>query len=204
MSRDLLSIFSGGGLADLGASAAGWQLVGAVEYDPAIAECYAANLGDHVVVGDVRAVDYRPWAGVEALWASPVCTRASIANQTAGEAPEDMEMACAVVRAIRETMPRVMALENVWGYRNFRAFQHIQSSLLELGYAVIVEHLCAADFGVPQTRRRLILRARRDGRGFPQVRRTHCEDGHSGLLPEYEHSRRRSSETASRVFWHSA
>lgn len=174
-SQTLLSMFSGGGLCDLGANAAGWQPVWAVEYDPAIAECYRANLGDHVTVGRVQDVDYRQWAGVDALWASPACTRASVANRGEGESAEDMEAAVAVVRAVREVGPRVMALENVWEYRNFRAFEHIHRSLLEMGYAVVVEHLCAADMGVPQSRRRLILRARRDDRGFPQVRRTHCK-----------------------------
>jgi len=56
-------------------------------------------------------------------------------------------------------------LENVWGYRSFDAYKLIRATLDELGYWSNEQHLNSADFGVPQTRKRLILRACRDG--FP-------------------------------------
>lgn len=178
----LLSLFAGGGLADLGAQQAGYQPVAAVEYDAAIAGVYAANLGDHITVARVQDVDYRPWAGVDAVWASPSCVRASVANQNAGEAPEDLECAAAIIRCLHETRPRVFALENVGPYRKFDAYRAIVAALLDMGYCVHQQMVNAADHGVPSTRRRLILRARRDGKEIISLERTHCDGGEQATL----------------------
>ena len=159
------SMFSGGGGADLGLMAAGLSPAWAVEYDERIAGVYTDNIGAHVVVGDVRGVDYAALARVDWLHASPVCTRASVANSGAGgkESDEDMSMAAAVVAALEAQAPAYFTLENVWQYRNFAAFRLILAALERGGYFYDYAHVNAADHGVPQTRKRLILRA---GRGL--------------------------------------
>lgn len=186
MSATLLSLFSGGGLADVGARQAGFEPVGAVEWDPAIADAYAANVGPHVTVSPVEQVDYRPFAGVGAVWASPCCTNASVANQQGGESEQDRSAGEAVCRCLREARPRVFVLENVWGYRKFDAFAGILNTLQTLGYGWRYEHINAADFGVPQTRKRLILRASLAGQPEPLVR-THCDGGAAGGLFGTDH-----------------
>ena len=60
-----------------------------------------------------------PWIR---LHASPVCTRASVANSGATESQEDIDTAAAVVRALKAQKPQVFTLENVWQYRTFQAF----------------------------------------------------------------------------------
>ena len=155
------TMFSGGGVAEalLKTSV---DIRWAIEYDPAIAAVYRRNIGDHIIVGDVRHQDYGALGYVDWLHASPVCTRASVANTGAVESDLDIEMAQAVVRALEAVQPRAFTLENVWGYRTFQAFRRICQALDALGYWYSYEHLNSADFGVPQTRRRLILRATRD------------------------------------------
>jgi site-specific DNA-cytosine methylase len=194
VNRDCLTLFAGGGIADCGIHAAGWRTVGAVEWDPQIAAVFAENHGLAPLVAGVETVDCRPFAGVDAVWASPCCTNASVAKANGEEAPEDLSAAEAVCRCLREARPRVFALENVWGYRTFRAFALIVETLRELGYAVRYEHLNAADFGVPQTRKRLILRARRDGLPVLPLPPTHAEyvpggglfgDEETGCLPPW-------------------
>lgn len=181
----LLSLFSGGGLVEAGAVAAGYEPVGAVEFDPAIAAVYAANHGDHVRVSPVEDVDYRPWAGVYAVWASPSCKNASVANANAGEAPEDYAAAAAIVRCLRETRPQVFVLENVQGYAKFASFQTVLCGLRELGYRYRWSVENAANYAVPQTRKRLILRAVRSG-DVPDLTATHCEGGSQGMFAEHD------------------
>lgn len=135
--------------------------VHAVEFDPAIAAVYAQNIGPHVQVADVRGVDYSLWGALDYLHASPVCKNASQAKTDGEESGTDIETAMAVVRCLEATQPGVFTLENVWGYRTFEAFRRICQALDRGGYMWHFEHLNAADFGVPQTRRRLILRASR-------------------------------------------
>jgi DNA (cytosine-5)-methyltransferase 1 len=131
-----------------------------IEYAPAIAAVAQAN-GFDVTVADVRAVDYAAMPRADWLHASPSCTRASVANANATEAQEDIEAAQAVCRALAAQEPEVFTLENVWQYRTFAAFRLICDQLGRMGYFWTYSHENAADYGVPQTRRRLILRAAR-------------------------------------------
>lgn len=154
------TLFSGGEGVGVGLTAAGLRHTWGVEYDPAIAAVAAAN-GFPLIVADVRAVDYAALPRVDWLHASPVCTRASVANATATESEDDISMAAAVVRALEAQQPQVFSLENVWQYRTFAAFRLICDCLGRMGYFWTYDHVNAADYGVPQTRRRLILRASR-------------------------------------------
>lgn len=182
MSRSLLTLFSGGGLADLGMRAAGFRTVAAVEHDAAIGACYRVNHPEAALhVARVEDVDYRPYAGVDALWASPSCQSASVANQSGGETEADRSAAAAIVRCLREARPRVVAMENVWGYSRFDSFASILQALTELGYSFRFAHENAASHGVPQTRKRLILRAVLKGR-VPPLLPTHCQGGDTGGL----------------------
>lgn len=134
----------------------------AVEIDPAIAAVYAANIGPHVQVADVCHVDYSTWQQLDYLHASPVCKEYSAAKVVGTETSADMDVAAAIVRCMEATTPRVFTLENVSAYQDGSAYRLICSYLNHNGYMWHAEVLNAADFGVPQTRRRLILRAVRD------------------------------------------
>lgn len=174
--------FSGGGLATLGAIAAGLKPIHAVEYDAAIADVYRRNIGDHVLVRPIQEVDWTALPVPYWRHMSPVCTRASQANSDGEESDLDLEMARAVARSIA-VHPPMFSLENVWQYRNFESFKIILRALRKHGYAFDYWHLNAAHYGVPQTRKRLILVASR----IKDVRRpqpTHAEP--SELTPMFE------------------
>ena len=74
----------------------------------------------------------------------------------------NVNSAAAVVRCLESTQPRVFTLENVGAYQHGKAYRLICQALDRGGYMWHAEVLNSADFGVPQTRRRLILRAVRD------------------------------------------
>jgi DNA-cytosine methyltransferase len=155
------TLFSGGGGAEALLKDC-IDFVHAVEYDAQIAAVYRQNHGDHVQVADVCDVDYSLWGRLDYLHASPVCKNASQAKTGGEESDTDMQTALAVVRCLEATQPRVFTLENVGGYQKFQAYRRICQALDHMGYMWHAEVLNAADFGVPQTRRRLILRAVRD------------------------------------------
>jgi len=157
------SLFTGFGGADIGAFDAGFTPIWGVEFDPAIAEVAKLN-GAHVLVDDVRRVNYAALPAPDLLHASPVCKNASIAKRDGGEAAEDIETAEAVIRAVNALKPRAFTLENVRGYREFQSFKNILAALHADGYAVAVDVLNSADYGVPQTRERLFVIARHDGK----------------------------------------
>lgn len=154
-----MSLFSGGGLADVGAKAAVFELVAANEMDSKIAEVYRVNHGDHIRVGNILDEDPQDYPDTDLLHASPVCTNASNANPSGEESELDIATAEKTAEFIKAMKPRWFTLENVSGYRKFKAFHIITSALDEFGYFYDVSILNSADFGVPQTRRRLFVRA---------------------------------------------
>ena len=167
MTRTFASLFTGGGLADIGAMQAGYELLWGVELDSDIAAVANANLPhrDRVHAASVIGFD---WASVEApdhLHMSPPCQDFSVAKTSGKTGNPNEDIADACIEAIRTLQPASVTLENVEGYRKAPCFQRIVDALWGQGYWVNVDVLNSADFGVPQTRRRLILRAVRGG--FP-------------------------------------
>jgi DNA (cytosine-5)-methyltransferase 1 len=161
----IATLLSGGEGVSVGARAAGLTHLWGIEYDNDIANVARLN-GFNVITADVMAVDPHTLEIPDVLHASPVCKRASNANQSAElnengtkEAPEDIAAGEKIAQFIDVMQPRVFTLENVFQYRNFKAFKIICAALSQGGYMWDFDNLNAADYSVPQTRRRLILRA---------------------------------------------
>ena len=109
------------------------------------------------------------------------------------------------VRVVRETRPEFFVMENVRGllsaavrHRPLRqrgpgfpplaedeelgsAFRVVAETLRELNYYCIFDVLNAADYGVPQTRQRLVIIGSRDGKPIRMPKRTHDSKGNDGL-----------------------
>lgn len=175
--RLFMSMFTGGGGADEGARQAGYDVIAGIEISPDLAAIAQENHPSSTVhVADVADVDYRPWHGiVDHLHASPSCKGASSANPNRGETEGDVAAGRAVVRAIEEILPHSFSLENVRGYATatgqdgqigFVAYRLILSTLRRLGYGLTAGFCLMADYGVPQSRERLIVVAIR---GLPDV-----------------------------------
>lgn len=164
MNKIFYDVFSGGGGAATGAKAAGLDPRFGLELMPDIAEYYNRNVGHHCVVANILGLDF---TSLEVPWwfhGSPPCTTASQANQDAKETELDRDLARALCRAIHDLRPPWFSLENVGNYRNYQSFQFILKALKDEGYAIVYRVLDAADYGVPQNRKRLILVASRVGR----------------------------------------
>lgn len=80
------------------------------------------------------------------------------------------------IRVVREAQPQAFVLENVQGltYRTHKEqFDRLLLGLRELGYNPKWQVLLAADYGVPQLRRRVFVVGRRDGKQFRFPEATH-------------------------------
>lgn len=154
-----MTLFSGGGLADYGMSAAGFTLCAANELDSKIADVYRINHGDHIRVGSILDQDPRTYPAFALLHASPPCPSFSLANNKRGETELDIALAEKTVEFIRILKPQSVTIENVPQYVHSQSYAIIVAALVTLGYWYESKVLNAADFGVPQTRRRLFIRA---------------------------------------------
>lgn len=165
-SLTIASLFTGGGLVECGAIAAGYRPIWGIESDPcnpklsgAIADCYEKNFGTHIIRQPVQHVDWSQLETPNILWASPVCKQFSAANIDMGEKAEDLSAAVAVRCAISSLLPQAFCLENVRNYQKSKSLQVIREALHQLDYVVSEDILNSVDYGVPQSRDRLFLRA---------------------------------------------
>jgi site-specific DNA-cytosine methylase len=193
---------SGGELFGVGARQAGYTHIDGFEIEAKIAAVARLN-GFAVRTADVCQVDYSALPDADHLHTSPSCKRASRANTNQGETSDDLAVADSVCRAIRAHAGRTFTLENVIEYRWFESFDRIVETLKQCGFLFRVvakggekpswrestplwndcgEFVDAADFGVPQNRKRLILRAVRGVERLPGLRPTHSKRG--GILLE--------------------
>ena len=180
--------FTGGGLATVGAKMAGFDVLFGVEYDPSnaaqsgrIADCYEANLGAHMIRRDVCEVDPADLPAVDWFHASPVCKSFSLANANGGERDIDIATATATARYIAHHRPQFVTIENVWLYRESEAWYIIARTLMAQGYQFRIDHVNMADYGVPQTRKRMIVQATLGNR-LGMLSPTHTETPQAGLF----------------------
>ena len=157
MSADVTgaTLFSGFDGVGCGMKAAGISHRWGIEWRDDVANVARAN-GFHSITADILTVDPHDMERVDFLHASPPCTNASVANAKAGETELDKALGCKTAEFVEVLRPTVFTLENVWQYRNFHAYKFILTTLERLGYWIDVQHVNSADFGVPQTRRRMI------------------------------------------------
>jgi len=157
------TLFTGFGGVDIGAMAAGLQPLWGIEYRADVAEVANHNLGGHVIVADVLECNPLDFVCVDVLHASPPCPNFSVAKADGAETANDLALAAKVADFVTVLQPQIFTLENVIEYRNSASWRTIEEALHGAGYWVNVEIINTADFGVPQTRRRMIVRAIRGG-----------------------------------------
>ena len=173
-----VDLFAGAGGASRGLHDAGYEVVGYDHWPPAV-ECHNANgLPAHLHDLSDPAQDHLiPYAPL--WWASPPCQPFSAAGAGDGEF-DGRDGFPWLLRLVTLRLPDVLIVENVKGltFRKHSAYLcGILEALRALGYHVEWKVLLAADFGVPQTRERCIIVARRDGGRITWPAPTHCETG---------------------------
>jgi DNA (cytosine-5)-methyltransferase 1 len=153
--------FSGGGIG-LARLVGKVDFAFGVEYDPAISEVYRANIGDRIITARVQDVDVTKLEPVDLFQVSPVCKEFSAAKVGGKESAEELGQAAAICAYLDYHKPPYFLLENVRGYIKSKSFQKIIVKLSRLGYTCRFTVENSADYGVAQTRERLILRAALD------------------------------------------
>jgi DNA (cytosine-5)-methyltransferase 1 len=150
-----------------------FRSVFAVEFDRDAAATYAANFGDHVACGPIEDVVSFPDADV--VIGGPPCQGFSPLNREA-VGFERRGLWREYLRALEAVEPSAFVMENVPELLRSAEFFEFQRQAEKLGFEVEAEILNAADFGVPQRRRRAIVIGTRSGApAMPSP--THAEEG---------------------------
>lgn len=158
-------MFAGAGLFGYAFRSAGFELVDAIELCPSACATYRRNLGDGIVLGDVRKS--RPAGRCDVIIAGPPCQGFSTLGKRRLDDPRNL-LSYEVVDWARHARPSVIVIENVAAFLESPVWPRLCRRLRRLGYDVSAMVLDATDFGVPQLRRRSFTVASRIG--LPRVR----------------------------------
>ncbi len=165
-----IDLFSGCGGLSLGLEKAGFVVRAAVEIDPTAAAVYRKNHPHAVVIEkDIRKVevkDLRKAAGIggrklDLLAGCPPCqgfSRIKTKNKPISRDPRN-SLVLHYLRIAKGLRPKMVLLENVPGLAKDHRFKRLVRELENMGYKTDWDILNAADFGVPQRRKRLIMMA---------------------------------------------
>jgi len=163
MAHKAASLFSGAGGLDLGAEAAGFEVVLRTDSDPACCETLRAN-GRDAIMSDVRDIRSLP-TGLDLVFGGPPCQSFSSAGAMGGLSDPRGQLVFEFARLVAGARPRTFLMENVRGLATARSpdgepggvLGSLVSAMEDEGYACRVSILNAADFGCPQRRVRLFL-----------------------------------------------
>jgi DNA (cytosine-5)-methyltransferase 1 len=192
----VISLFSGAGGLDIATERAAQRasdsdqarVAACVEWASDEVETLRANFDAPVIQDDIRNVATRQIlreAGLKKGEATlvvggPPCTPFSKSGFWLDYKKESRDPNASLLdefaRIVREARPEAYVLENVSGltYQTHAAqFSRLLNALGETGYSVGWQVLNAADFGVPQLRKRVFVVGRRDGRPFRFPDTTH-------------------------------
>lgn len=161
----VIDLFAGCGGLSAGFEATGcFTPVAAVESDIQAAATYAHNLGDHVFVGDIADWAEGSMPRADVVIGGPPCQGFSALGRRDPNDPRN-ELWRHYVDVLARVRPAFFVIENVPQFLRSIEFAHLQHETLGRGklapYELEPLILNAADYGVPQSRKRAVVIGRR-------------------------------------------
>lgn len=194
-----IDLFSGCGGLSVGLNHAGFDVAAAVEIDEKAVATYKLNHPNVKLYGqDIRTLmpkqvmkDLEINAGdLDLLAGCPPCqgfSRLRTKNKNTAVPDPRNDLIGEFYRFVKVMLPKCVMLENVPALKSDMRFSKLRNQLIDLGYEVVVNVLNAADYGVPQRRKRLIMLASRvhsPQLARPSSKRTSVRMAFEGVGPQ--------------------
>jgi len=168
-----IDLFAGCGGLTQGLRQAGFSVKAAVELDANAARVYRANHArTKMVERTIREVQGEelvsaiPSGVCHLLAGCPPCQGFSSLrrlNRKRSVRDERNDLVLDFLRLVEEVQPLTVMMENVPGLTDYYLFKRLTRHLVELGYYLDYKVLNVKDFGIPQSRKRLVLMGSRVG-----------------------------------------
>lgn len=184
----VISLFSGGGGLDLGFKTEGYDIIWAIDNNSNAVATYKKNIGNHILCADINSVDINTIPHADVVIGGPPCQSFSLAGKRNTEDSRGM-LVWKYIDIISTIKPQAFVFENVTGLLSARnrngekIIDNLKIAFAQIGYTINQSVINAADYGVPQRRRRVIIVGLKQGVKFHFPMATHSEDGK--LLPKY-------------------
>lgn len=159
-----------------------FDIIWANDFNEAACRTYARNIGKHIHHGDIwKLIDQLPESADVVIGGFP-CQDISVNGKGAGVDGKRSGLYRAMVEVVSRTQPKIFVAENVKGLlmkHNKGSLERVISDFKSLGYDISFQLYHAADYGVPQTRERVIIVGTRPGiPAFVPPKATHHKGTH--------------------------
>lgn len=160
----IVSLFSGAGGLDLGFVQAGHEIIWANDIDKDACATYAENIGSHILCQDIRDINVADIPDCDIVIGGFPCQGFSMANMRRNIEDERNQLYRFFYSVIKDKQPKYFVAENVKGILSLgegSVIKQIEADFQEAGYITSVNLVNMADYGVPQTRQRVIILGQR-------------------------------------------
>lgn len=165
----VVDLFCGAGGLAYGLKEAGLTIAAGVDLDPACEFPFKENCGGHFElksVASLSASDLEQWfegSDVRVLAGCAPCQPFSTYSQSRKTLDTRWDLLRSFLRLAVEAQPEIVTMENVRGLSARPIWKEFVNGLLGAGYHVAWDEVLCTDYGVPQSRKRLVLVASRLG-----------------------------------------
>ena len=194
---NVIDLFCGAGGLSYGFEKAGFNVLLGIDNDAKALETFELNHnGAKSICGDITEITYKehiaPLLGdkkIDVIIGGPPCQGFSLSGPRNFNDPRN-KLYLSYIRLVKEIQPRAFVIENVpglVGLFNGEVKDNIIKTFAEMGYEVKYQILCAADYGVPQNRKRVVFVGVKGRNNFEyptiQTEQVNCEMALSDLPP---------------------
>ena len=166
----VVDLFCGAGGLAFGLKAAGLHIAAGVDLDPTCKYPFEENCGGHFEkksVADLTLNDLNGWfegADVRVLAGCAPCQPFSSYSQSRKSPDERWTLLRSFLKIAVDLKPEIVTMENVSGLAAKPIWAEFIAGLKKAKYEVSWDEVRCVDFGIPQSRRRLVLIASRIGK----------------------------------------
>ncbi len=172
-SINVLDLFCGAGGLSYGFESVGYDILLGIDNDSKALETFELNHnGAKSICGDITQITYendiKPLLNgkmIDVIIGGPPCQGMSLSGPRKFDDPRN-KLYLSYIRLVQEIQPKAFVIENVPGLVSLFNGQ-IKDSIIEkftkMGYTVEYKIMCSSDYGVPQSRKRVVFVGRKKG-----------------------------------------
>lgn len=164
---NVIDLFCGAGGLSYGFEKAGFNILLGIDNDAKALETFELNHnGAKSICGDITEITYKDHIApllngkkIDVIIGGPPCQGFSLSGPRNFNDPRN-KLYLSYIRLVEEIQPKAFVIENVpglVGLFNGEVKDNIIKTFAEMGYEVKYKILCAADYGVPQNRKRVVF-----------------------------------------------
>jgi DNA (cytosine-5)-methyltransferase 1 len=184
----VISLFSGGGGLDLGFITEGFKIVWAIDSNINAVNTYKANIGDHIICEDINKIDLNILPKADIVIGGPPCQSFSLAGKRQSDDARG-QLVWRYIDILKKVKPKVFLFENVIGLCSAKTsngekiLDLLKVTMQHIGYKIAYQVINAADYGIPQQRKRIIIVGMKNKKKFIFPEPTHSQN--SNVLRKY-------------------